>query len=231
MAALTYLAVIPARGGSKALPGKNIRPLRGKPMLAWSIAAALACQRIGRVIVSTDDPEIARAATACGAHVPFLRPAALAADDTPTEPVLLHVLDELEKEGSVPGAVVLLQPTSPLRRAGTLERAIALFEREAADSLVSVCESHHFFWSNPSAPKALYDFRNRPRRQDIPPPQRWYRENGSVYITRTPLLRAERNRLGGRIAMFVMSEEESWEVDTAADFAIVESLMSTEAGT
>lgn len=222
---MDYLAIIPARGGSKGVPGKNIRPIGGKPLIGWSIEQARAAGAVGRVLVSTDSEEIAAVARRHGAEVPFLRPADLAADTTPTEPVLLHALDWYAARGYEPDAVILLQPTSPVRRAGSLAAAIARFEAEGADSLLSVCENHHFFWTDPASPRALYDFRNRPRRQDIAPSQRWYRENGSIYITRTSILRSERNRLGGRIAMFTMSEEESWEIDSLADFEIVNTFL------
>lgn len=223
---MEYLAIIPARGGSKGIARKNLRELHGKPLIEWSIRSALQSARVGRVVVSTDDAEIADVARRAGADVPFRRPAELALDSTPTEPVMLHALDELEKSGYRPDGIVLLQPTSPVRRKGTIDAAIVLLEETGADSVVGVCENHHFFWRNRNAPEALYDFRHRPRRQDIPAAARWYRENGSVYVTRTPLLRRERNRLGGRIAMYVMSEEESWEIDSEADLRIVEALMA-----
>lgn len=222
---MKYLAVIPARGGSKGLPGKNVRLLAGKPLIAWSIEQALECGRMDCVHVSTDDPEIAEVARAHGADVPYMRPAELAQDTTPTEPVMTYALDWYERAGRMFDAVVLLQPTSPLRLPGTLGNALEAFEAHGAESLLGVCENHHFFWRNSEDPVALYDYRNRPRRQDIWPEDRWYRENGSIYVTRASAFRRHSNRLCDPIYMHVMREEEGWEIDSLADFMVVEALM------
>ena len=222
------LAIIPARGGSKGIPGKNLRELAGKPLIAWSILAARAAERIDRIVVSTDDEAIAETARAFGADVPFVRPADLATDTAPTEPVMAHALDWYAEAGEEFDTIVLLQPTSPLRRAGTIDAALARFEAEGADSLLGVCETHHFFWQRGEGgeARALYDYRNRPRRQDIAPADRNYRETGSLYISRADAFRESGNRLSGKIIMFEMAEEESWELDSEADFRILEALFA-----
>ena len=226
---LKYLAIIPARGGSKGVLGKNLKEVNGKPLIAWSIEHALSSPEVQHVIVSTDNEEIAKVSKDCGAEVPFIRPIDLAQDATPTEPVLIHALDFYEKQNYFFDAVILLQPTSPFRKKGSLSKAIIAFENGNSDSLLSVCENHHFFWKSQAKPEALYDFQNRPRRQDISEIDRWYRENGSIYITRADVLRKNNNRLGGKISMFMMTEEESWEVDSHADLKIVSALMAEDA--
>ena len=220
------LAVIPARGGSKGLPGKNLRNIAGKPLIAWSILRAIEAGRVDRVLVSTDDEAIAQTAREFGAEVPFLRPAELATDAAPTEPTLTHALDWYAANGEEFDLITLLQPTSPLRLPGSIDAAIARLETEGADSILGGCENHHFFWRAGQPAEALYDFRNRPRRQDIAPQDRWFRENGSIYVSRVDAFRSSGNRLSGKIALFEMAEEESWEIDSEADFAVVESLFS-----
>ncbi len=218
------LAIIPARGGSKGVPGKNVKIINGRPLIAWSILQARAAG-ITRVVVSTDDAAIAAVARDHGAEVPFMRPADLATDTAATEPVMLHALDWYAERGDTFDSVLLLQPTSPLRYADSIPNAITLFEETQADSLLGVCENHHFFWRGGAVPEAMYDYARRPRRQDIRDEDRLYRETGSVYLTRIPAFRAHRNRLCGRIALFHMREEEGLEIDSHIDFAMIDSVM------
>jgi CMP-N,N'-diacetyllegionaminic acid synthase len=226
---MTILAIVPARGGSKSIPGKNLRIAAGKPLIVWSIEQALAATLVDRVLVSTDNPEIAQVARRAGAEAPFLRPGELATDTAPTEPVLLHALDWLAAQsGYSPTAVLLLQPTCPVRRTGTLDRAIRQFIDRGADSLLSVREIHPFLWRGEQSPKASYDFMNRPRRQDVASADRLFEETGSIYITKTSLLRRTGNRLGGEIALFRMDGDESWDIDVEADLSVVDALLSKE---
>ena len=208
------------------MPGKNIKLINGKPLIAWTIEQSLACREISKTIVSTDDTQIADIARKFGAEVPFIRPPELALDTTPTEPVMAHAINWLRDIGEYYDNIILLQPTSPLRLNGSLSAAIQRFENQHAKSLLSVCENHHFFWRTPHRPHALYNYRNRPRRQDIKDDDRIYRENGSIYITRTDDFLKNKNRLCQPIAMYLMREEEGWEIDSHADFKVVESLMN-----
>ena len=223
---MRVLAVIPARGGSKGIPGKNLRMLNGLPLIAWTIQSALAAERVTDTVVSTDSAEIAEIARAHGAQAPFLRPADLATDSAPTEPAMRHALEQMEARNGRYDAVLLLQPTSPLRRTGTIDRALRQFDEEKADSLVGVVESHAFFWRRDPQVEACYDYARRPRRQDIPPADRRFRETGSVYVTARNLFLTGGNRLGGRIALFEMAEEEGWEIDSLTDFAVLETLVA-----
>lgn len=224
---MTLLAIIPARGGSKGLPGKNLMPIAGKPLIAWSIEQALASSSVTEVVVTTDSEDIAAVAREFGASVPFLRPAELATDTAPTEPAMLHALGEMEKLKGRFNQLMLLQPTSPLRLPGTIDNAVVTYFETKADSLLGVVESHAFFWQD-NPVRASYDFTNRPRRQDILKSEVRYRETGSVYITDRDFFVQTCNRLCGKVALFKMQENEGWEIDSLADFHLVETLMKLE---
>jgi CMP-N,N'-diacetyllegionaminic acid synthase len=221
---LKFVALIPARGGSKGVKDKNIKLINGKPLILWTIEQAKSCADISRVIVSTDSAQIAKLALEAGAEVPELRPNHLALDTSTTEEAMLHALDSWVN-GDDDDVIVLLQPTSPLRFPNSINKAIAHFKKEQADSLVSVCESHAFFWRQPESPEALYDYQRRPRRQDILPKDKAYRENGSIYLSKHWVLKKHNNRLGGKLSMFCMHEQESFEIDSLTDFSIVSTLM------
>jgi len=221
----SYLAIIPARGGSKGVPNKNLRELGGLPLIAWTIIQALNCDEIDRVLVSTDSPKIEATALTHGAEVPFRRPAELASDTASTEVVLLHALEALGNADYHPDAVILLQATSPLRSPGQISNAIHQFESENADSLLSVSPTADFYWRKTNPPQATHDVHHRPRRQDIKPADIWFQENGSIYITKTDYLLEKKSRLGGSISLFEMDEDQRFEIDTLADFAIIERLI------
>jgi len=222
------IAIIPARGGSKGIPRKNIRLLAGKPLIAYSIEAALKSKYIDRVIVSTEDEEIAEISKKYGAEV-IKRPDELATDTAPTEPALEHVVKWLkEYEDYKTDIIVLLQPTSPLRNSKYIDEALDIFLNSDYNSLLSVCPSHAFIWkmSENSYP-INYDFKNRPRRQDKEPE---YRENGAIYITKYKILMENHNRLGGKIGLYVMPEKHSIEIDTEFDFYLCEQMLDLKEG-
>ncbi|MCT1458277.1 acylneuraminate cytidylyltransferase family protein [Aestuariimicrobium sp. p3-SID1156] len=217
------VAVIPARGGSKGIPRKNLLEIAGKPLIAWTIESALEVLNL-RVIVSTEDDEIAEVATLYGAEV-IKRPVELAQDATATEPVVRHVIDTLTQQAERPDTVMLLQATSPVRLPGTLARAVDEFTRAGADSMVGVVSAPPFIWRNAPHVAAEYDYEHRPRRQDMTPEQLRYRETGSVYLTRTDIYEQCDNRLGGQVALFVMNDVEGTDIDTRHDFATAEQIL------
>jgi CMP-N-acetylneuraminic acid synthetase len=224
-----FLAIIPARGGSKGIPRKNIKLLKGKPLIFYTIKAALDCKKIDRVVVSTEDKEIAMISLKLGAEVPCLRPKQLAADKAPTLPVLQHMVDFLnKKENYHPDAVLTLQPTSPLRTKKHLDEAIDIFLKDKkADSLVSVVKvPHNMVPESIMRLKGGYleDYfagKTVLRRQEKPT---YYARNGAaIYITKTKKLK---NYIrGGKVLPYFMSKLESVDVDDLEDWKLVEKLI------
>lgn len=224
-----FLAIIPARGGSKRLPRKNVLDLAGKPLIAWTIEAALQSKYLQRVVVSTDDAEIAQVAQQYGADVPFMRPAPLARDESSSIDVLMHMLQELENRGEYYRYLMLLQPTSPLRSAAHIDAAIDMLLAKQADALVSVCElDHPAEWSN-ILPEDLsldgfFPAQCRGvRSQDLP---KRYRINGAIYITDIARFRRENALVyDGNSFAYIMERRDSIDVDDETDFLLAKVLM------
>ncbi|WP_385897852.1 cytidylyltransferase domain-containing protein [Tessaracoccus sp. O5.2] len=226
---MSTLAVIPARGGSKGIPRKNLLSVAGKPLIVWTIEQALAVPGL-RVAVSTEDPEIATAAAAAGAWV-IARPTDLAQDDTATEPVVEHAIVDCTERFGRPDRVLLLQATSPVRRPGTIGRALAQFDRDGVDSLVGVVPTPPFIWSlDGDQAVAHWDWQRRARRQDMRSDQLRYRETGSLYVTRTDIYERTHNRMGGRIGLFVMDEIEGVDIDSIHDVTVAEAALARLGG-
>ena len=215
-------AFIPARGGSKGVPGKNIKEFAGKPLVVHSIEYALNCSQIDEVVVSTDDNKIAKIALKAGAKV-VIRPPELSTDSATTESAIHHFVNKFNKK---PDILVLLQPTSPFRPKGSLENAITHFTENGFDSLLSITPTHRFFWrvKEDQTTFAEYDYLNRPRRQDMKLEDIRYMENGSLYIFTRKHFDKTGNRLGGKIGYVEWPVEYSIEIDTQLDFDIVEKL-------
>jgi N-acylneuraminate cytidylyltransferase len=232
---MQVLGIITARGGSKGIPRKNIAPLMGRPLLAYTAEAALAASRLSRIVISTDDPAIEETARRCGVEVPFLRPAELAADDTPSIPVMQDVVRRLEAEGARYDATFLLQPTNPLRTAADIDGAIALLEETRADSVISFVDTGE---RHPARMKSIdpetgrvsdppfgEPFEGMPR-QRLP---KLYLRDGSVYLTRRDIL-MEQNSLKGRdCRAWIIPPERSWNIDTPFDLFIVEQMLRWQA--
>lgn len=222
---MRVVCVIPARGGSKGLPGKNIKLINGKPLLAWSILQAINSSTINAgVYVSSDCQEILAVAKEYGAQE-ILRPDSLATDTASSEDALLHAVETIITNDEKIDYVVFLQCTSPIRRPDDIDKAVNKINQTQSDSLLSVQELRDYFvWEcNDDIANSLnFDYKNRQRRQDLPVQ---YLENGSIYVFKPQQLFESGNRLGGKICLYAMDKIASQQVDDPSDFEFCESIM------
>lgn len=223
----TVLAVVPARGGSKGIPKKNVKLIAGKPLIAWSIEAALNSKYIDRVIVSTDCQEIASVSREHGADVPFLRPAELASDEATSVDVVIHAVQSVDAAD----VVVLLQPTSPLRNSDDIDASIELFARNGEATVVSVTEAReapHWMFSIKGGrlERAINGDGSIPTaRQELPT---YYTLNGAIYIVSRPKLFTQKTYLTPETVPFEMPTERSVDIDEMFDFFIAEKLLEAQ---
>lgn len=226
---MNVLGLIPARGGSKGIPGKNLRQLGGKPLLAYSAEAARASGVIDRLVLSTDSEAIAELGRQLEIEVPFLRPAALAQDDTPMLPVIQHAVGALEDSGWAPDIVVLLQPTSPLRRPAHIAEAVRRLWKEDCDSVVSVIEIPHIF----SPQRALHagegylrfwlPTEGITRRQQL---ETSFAQEGTLFAFRRNLVIEQGTIYGSKCLPLVLSPDEALNLDTEEDWLEAERIFA-----
>ena len=219
------VAIIPARYGSKGIPGKNLVPLCGKPLLAWSIEQANTSSKIDSVWVTSDSTEILEVAERYGAHA-IERPTELSGDIASSESAWLHAMDVIENTGMMIDCIVGMQATSPIRESTDLDSAIKQFDDNSCDSMLSVgVVEDFFFWhyNSQKRPESInYDYRNRQPRQLI---EKRYLENGSFYIFKPNIIRSHNNRLGGNIGLYVMEHHKMFQIDTPSDIKLCQVIM------
>jgi CMP-N,N'-diacetyllegionaminic acid synthase len=227
---MLVLGLVPARGGSKGVPGKNVRPLAGHTLLEYTARAARESGVLDRVILSTDSPEIADAGRRAGLEVPFMRPAALAGDDTPMLPVIQHALAETARSGWSPDVIVLLQPTSPLRRPEHIRDAVNVLRDTSADSVVTVVEVPRHL--SPDYVMRMDEGRLKPflpegaritRRQDARPA---YSRDGTVYAFRRTTVERFGGIYGDDCRPLLIDANESLSIDSPADWDEAERLLA-----
>jgi len=226
------LALVPARGGSKGVPDKNVKPLAGHSLLDYTARAARESGVVDRIILSTDSPEIADAGRRAGLEVPFMRPASLAADDTPMVPVIVHALSELSRQGWSPAIIVLLQPTSPLRRPDHIRAAVTMLRETGADSVVTVVEVPRHL--SPDYVMRIHDGRLKSflpdgervtRRQDARPA---FSRDGTVYAFRRATIEKSGGIYGEDCRPLVVDPSDSLSIDSPADWDEAERLLSRQ---
>lgn len=213
------LVVIPARGGSKGVPRKNVAPLAGRPLIAWVIASAREAAGIDRVVVSTEDTEIAGVAQRFGADV-VTRPERLAEDTTTLDPVVADAVSQLEREGEQFDFILTVQPTSPLLKSTTLERIISRMANEPIDTIISSVDATHLGWRETDS-GIVPDYAARVNRQALP---RRFRETGGVLATRRAFV-SETSRIGPRVALEVLDHFEGLDIDTREDWLVAEAAL------
>ena len=223
------LGVITARGGSKAIPRKNVKMVADKPLIAWTILAAKGSSGLGRVLVSTDDPEIAEVSSQWGADVPFTRPASLAQDLSSHIDVVIHAIDWVEQNQAVKlNYVLLLQPTVPFRSSEDIDSAIQLAYKMDADSVVSVypCERHPFLSKQITEDGRLKDFVFRIEsdlpRQTLPPA---YTLNGAIYLIKPQVLKERHSWYSDNTYAYVMPPERSMDIDSEWDLYVADLIL------
>ncbi len=227
---MNVLALIPARGGSKGVPRKNIKLLQGKPLIQYSIDACKGSKYISEIMVSTDDQEIAEVSKSLGASVPELRPAHLASDTSPTIDTVVYTLEYYQSKGNHFDAVILIQPTSPLRTSDDIDKAIEIFQSEGNDALISVIpvpheyNPHWVFVRNDKGQPMIATGEKEiiTRRQNLPPA---YIRNGAIYITKSEVIINQKSLYGQSLSMYEMGDDLHVNIDTLEDWMNAEKIM------
>ena len=227
---MKVLGLIPARGGSKGIPKKNLKILNGKPLLSYTIEAALKSDLLEEVVLSSDDPEIMELGKSLGASVPFKRPDELATDESPSIDTVIHALQFLSEQGKQFDAVCLLQPTTPFRTVDLIDSAIRKFEASELDSLVSVRQVPHHFnphWvyqadDNNLLRSVIKNKKVVSRRQNLPPA---YYRDGMIYLTRTGIVLNDQSLYGDKIGFIESAEENYINLDTLQDWKEAERIL------
>ena len=217
-----YIVIIPARGGSKGIPKKNIKKFLGKPLIEHSIEYAKESKYVKKIILTTDNQEITKIGEKNNITV-VDRPKEISGDKATTESAIEHVISLFNF--SIDTTIILLQPTSPLRPKNSLDKIIDTFNDKKYDSILTLSPIHPLTWKiNKKSTKCMYDYLNRPRRQDFNEKDLIYDENGSVYIFKNKFFRETNNRLGGKIGHYIFNEEYGKQIDTPLDFELLETI-------
>ena len=223
---MNILAIIPARGGSKGVPLKNIKKLNGKPLIYHAIHSFQGSKNINKIIVSTDDAKISKYALSLGVEI-IHRPKKISSDSSEVESAMMHVLKKLEKQGYFPDIVTLIQPTSPLRTSFHIDEAFEKFYNGNYDSVLSGYISKYFLWTKKYAKIIPFNYspNKRPTRQEMK--NDLIIENGSIYITKYSKIKKSKCRISGKIGVYLMPEELSIDINNFTDFTISEQIMKS----